>query len=130
MKSSQFLSLHKTPSFHLIFWRGILWKRIVSTKFLANHPKLYGNCAFLQSFHTRKSGEITLFYAVCGISIITKQTYNFGIVWCKYNIKKEAATVSGKIITTRYDIFKPYLYLIMTHLIKTRTTSVSRWNPN
>ena len=27
-------------------------------------PKLCGNCAFLQNFHTRKLGEITVFYAV------------------------------------------------------------------
>ena len=27
-------------------------------------PKLSGNCAFSQNFHTRKSGEITVFYAV------------------------------------------------------------------
>ena len=27
-------------------------------------PKLCGNCAFPQNFHTRKLGEITAFYAV------------------------------------------------------------------
>ena len=27
-------------------------------------PKLYRNCAFLQNFHTRKLGEIMVFYAV------------------------------------------------------------------
>ena len=26
--------------------------------------KLWGNCAFPQNFHTRKLGEITVFYAV------------------------------------------------------------------
>ena len=30
----------------------------------ADHPKLYGNIAFLKYIHTRKSGEIVLFYAV------------------------------------------------------------------
>ena len=30
-----------------------------------NHrPKLCGNCAFPKNFHTRKLGEITVFYAV------------------------------------------------------------------
>ena len=29
-----------------------------------NRPKLCGNCAFPQSFHTRKSSEITVFFAV------------------------------------------------------------------
>ena len=28
-------------------------------------PKLYGNRAFPQNFHTRKLGEITVFFAVC-----------------------------------------------------------------
>ena len=27
-------------------------------------PKLYGNCAFRQNFHTMKLGEITVFYVV------------------------------------------------------------------
>ena len=30
----------------------------------ANRPKLCGNCAFAQNFHTRKLGEITVFFAV------------------------------------------------------------------
>ena len=34
------------------------------TEFRENHRKLYGNCAFPQIFHTRKLGEITVFYAV------------------------------------------------------------------
>ena len=29
-----------------------------------NRPKLYGNCAFPQNSHTRRLGEITVFYAV------------------------------------------------------------------
>ena len=35
-----------------------------SVKFWANYPKLYGNCAFPQNFHTKKLGEITVFYAI------------------------------------------------------------------
>ena len=34
------------------------------TEFRENQRKLYGNCAFPQIFHTRKLGEITVFYAV------------------------------------------------------------------
>ena len=30
-----------------------------------DRPKLCGNCAFPQNFHTKKLGEITVFYAVC-----------------------------------------------------------------
>ena len=30
----------------------------------ANRPKLCGKCAFPQNFHTRKSGEITVFLAM------------------------------------------------------------------
>ena len=29
-----------------------------------HRPKLCGNCAFLQNFHTRKLGEITVFFTV------------------------------------------------------------------
>ena len=37
----------------------ILWKGTVLI-----HQKLCGNCAFLQNFHTRKLGEIAVFFAV------------------------------------------------------------------
>ena len=30
----------------------------------AQFPKLCGNCGFPRNFHTRKSGEITVFFAV------------------------------------------------------------------
>ena len=42
----------------------ILWKGTVSTKFRANPPKLYGNCAFPQNLYTRKFTKIAVFYAV------------------------------------------------------------------
>ena len=42
----------------------ILWKGTVSAKFRAIRSKLCGNCAFPQNFHTRKLGEIMVFYAV------------------------------------------------------------------
>ena len=42
----------------------ILWKGTDSPQFQANRPKLCGDCAFKQNFHTRKLDEITLFFAV------------------------------------------------------------------
>ena len=42
----------------------ILWKGTFSAQFLANPQKLFGNCSYLQNFHTRKLGEITVFFAV------------------------------------------------------------------
>ena len=44
----------------------ILVKGTVSAEFQAILPKLCGNCVFHQNFHTRKLGEITVFYAVTG----------------------------------------------------------------
>ena len=41
----------------------ILWKGKVSAYFRAIRPKLCGNRAFPQNFHTRKLDEITVFYA-------------------------------------------------------------------
>ena len=41
-----------------------LWRGTVSAGFGAIRPKLCGNCAFPQTFHTRKLGEITVIYAV------------------------------------------------------------------
>ena len=48
---------HEKLKFHPISSRELLWK---SSKF----PKLIGNCAFPQKFHTRKLGEILVFHAV------------------------------------------------------------------
>ena len=42
----------------------MLWKGSVSVEVLANRPKLWENCPFPQSFHTRKLGEFSVFYAV------------------------------------------------------------------
>ena len=46
------------PKFWLISWYGNF------AQFQANHSKLCGNCAFLQNFHIRKLGEITVIYVV------------------------------------------------------------------
>ena len=42
----------------------ILWKGTVSSQFRAIRSKLCGKCAFPQNSHTRKLGEITIFFAV------------------------------------------------------------------
>ena len=44
----------------------ILWKGTVSAEFRANRLKLCENCAFLQNFHIKKLGEITIFFAMSG----------------------------------------------------------------
>ena len=46
--------------FQCEFRKGYEMRNIVVTI----RPKLCGNCAFLQNFHTRKLGEITIFFAV------------------------------------------------------------------
>ena len=50
-------TLHKIPWFHLVSWCG---------SFRANHTKI----AFPQIFHTRKLGEISVFYAILFTLII------------------------------------------------------------
>ena len=40
-------------------------------------PKLCGNCAFPQNFHTRKLGEITVFYDVIDVQQGPKYTSAF-----------------------------------------------------
>ena len=42
----------------------ILWKGKVSAQFRVIRSKLCGNYAFSQNFHTRKLGEITVFFVV------------------------------------------------------------------
>ena len=42
----------------------IICKSTVSAEFQAIRLKLFGNCASPQNFHTRKLGEITLFFVV------------------------------------------------------------------
>ena len=53
----------KIPHFHLISWYWNFVERH-SFRIVSNRPKLCGNCAFPQIFHTRKLGENTVFYAV------------------------------------------------------------------
>ena len=57
-------SLRKIPQFHLICWCGDFVQRHSFRIASGDWPKLCGSCAFLQDFHTRKLGEIKVFYAV------------------------------------------------------------------
>ena len=61
----------------LIFWGNSAKNIVISPDFLvwkfcgnAQFPHSFGNsCAFLQNFHTRKSGEITIFFPVLNYAI-------------------------------------------------------------
>ena len=46
--------LHKIPNFHLISWCGNFVDRHSFSRVSGDSPKLYGNCAFPQSFRTRE----------------------------------------------------------------------------
>ena len=70
----------KIPWLHLISW---CWNFV---------PKLCGNCAFPQIFHTRKLGEITVFYAV-NVSILYSEhtlhkKWNFPLRISPVNVTK------------------------------------------
>ena len=79
-----YLLLYNCMTLTLIF--SILWpcyiytakNAVISPDFLvrkfcrkAQFPKLCGNCAFPQNFHTRKLGEITVFFAMLLFITIT-----------------------------------------------------------
>ena len=51
-------TLRKIPQFRQISWCGNFMERQ-----FRQSPKLCGNCAFPQNFHTKKLGEITVFFA-------------------------------------------------------------------
>ena len=55
-----YLNLFTTAKNTVILSNFLVWEFCGK----ANHPKLCGNCAFEQNFHTKKLGEITLFFVV------------------------------------------------------------------
>ena len=55
----------------------ILWEGTVSAEFRAIRPKLCGNCAFPQNFHTRKLEEITVFFVVRTVHLTVNIYRNF-----------------------------------------------------
>ena len=91
--------------------------------FQAIHPKQCENCAFPQNFRTRKSGEITVFFAVIAldklasteiysilISIVQikpSSNINFGNMLNDYNIDWAAIYMLSRLITFKhlYAIF-------------------------
>ena len=69
--------------------------------FRANRLKLCGNCAFPKNFHTRKLGEITIFYAVWITSCVTKFPFCRDIGsshWQHYHMLAKAAQAFCKIL--------------------------------
>ena len=68
----------KNTKFHLISWCGGFVERHSLNIVLGDFPNICGNCAFPQTFHPRKFGEIMLFFVVHG-SIWTnnRQKYRF-----------------------------------------------------
>ena len=58
------IALLKIPSFHLISWCGNFFERQSFRIVFGDRPKLCGNSAFKQNFHTSKLGEITVFFTV------------------------------------------------------------------
>ena len=48
----------------IYLWTNTAENTVISPNFLANCPKLCGNCTFPQNFHTRRLGEIKVFFAV------------------------------------------------------------------
>ena len=71
-------TLGKLLEFSLI---SVLWKRTISVEFRANRLKLCENCAFPQNVHTKKSGEITVFYVVkAGHSEISSAKLNWSVI--------------------------------------------------
>ena len=69
--SSQLAVTAKNTEFHLIFWCG----NFVEGHSFCIRQKLCRNCAFLQNFHTRKLGEIMVFF-----------TGSVGLTWEKLNL--------------------------------------------
>ena len=64
---------------------------VISTSIKTNRaicPKLCGNCPFPQNFHTRKLGEITVFYALCTAKDIPNYGFSLTlmrVIWIREN---------------------------------------------
>ena len=53
-------------------------------------PKLCGNCAFSQNFHTRKSGEITVFFCsdCCKLLSLIKKSNDGEIIYKQHHLNQ------------------------------------------
>ena len=108
-------SLQKIPQFHLISWCINLMER---QSFHVIHQKLCGNCAFPQNFHTRKLGEITVFYTVHVINCIFIISVRYG----KETYIAEKTPERGyTVVNNEVKIWKS-----VTHTIKSSRGSLSR----
>ena len=74
---TQFSTAYNTEISH----NFLLWKFYGKAQF-PHRPKLYGNCAFPQSFHTRILGEVSLFYLVFApLYLVTLWSYYVDQQW-------------------------------------------------
>ena len=73
----------------------------VSPEFWANHSKLYGNCAFLQNFQTKKLSDILVFWAVfffcCATYFDVILSVCFVDLWCDFC--RQISNINSSIIT-------------------------------
>ena len=60
----QRMHCEKYCNFYLISWCASFVERHSFCIVLHESPEIMRNCAFPQNFHTRKSGEITTYFAV------------------------------------------------------------------
>ena len=91
-----------------------VWKSTVSTEFLVNRPKLCGNSAFPQNFHTSKLGEITVFYseyAASGIQMYHRPNENNSLLsimkYTAWNFEMDLF----KVLTKRFWNFTQTIFL-------------------
>ena len=74
---TQFSTAYNTEISH----NFLLWKFYGKAQF-PHRPKLYANCAFPQSFHTRILGEVSLFYLVLApLYLVTLWSYYVDQQW-------------------------------------------------
>ena len=100
----------------------------------ANRLKLCGNCVFLQKFHTRKLGEITVFYAVILTGIFFFFQNNHSIK----HIRKYAFVVHANVedihqnqcslkwAISQNDVERPACYVqhVVIHVLGDRKTNL------
>ena len=75
INKNSFLQMYPNEMSFLVHWflhcekyRNFTWfPGVEILRKLCDRPKLCGNCAFPRNFHTRKSGEISVFFAVLRI---------------------------------------------------------------
>ena len=65
-----FPSLHKLPQLHLISWRGNFVARHSFRMVSGDSPETMRKLCLAKNFHTKKLGEITVFYAVLVINLL------------------------------------------------------------